>query len=197
MSEPSGRVQHEGRPPSVAAWAEPESAGCPSPTSLTLIGVSRERELVQALAVPDTSGRAMRKLIGGVNARELRSVRVTDAALEALIAGVTDPNRRVRWYAVQLLDHPRRVRDRRDCDGARRCRAPSPTERRACARCKPDWDGALDADIKDKLASLAEADPNQKVHAAKLKRPWAEAKVDMTGREAAGYAFSSSCPSGQ
>jgi hypothetical protein len=43
--------------------------------------------------------------MGGVTMTHLRAVRPTKKVFEALIEGLRDPNPRVRWWCVQILDH--------------------------------------------------------------------------------------------
>ena len=62
-------------------------------------------ELVQQLASKRERNAAIKALVGGLTATELRSVRVDDATIEALARGLADPNPVVRWWCVQLLDH--------------------------------------------------------------------------------------------
>jgi HEAT repeat protein len=128
-----------------------------------------ERELVQQLASKADRVAAMRVLVGGVTATALRSVTLTDGAFEALQDGVTDPNPKVRWWSIQLLDH---VADARAVAAvARALDDPVPRVRRnaahalGCVACKPDWRNALPADITTALARLATFDPNAKVRA--------------------------------
>jgi hypothetical protein len=63
------------------------------------------RDLVDLLAYKSHRLRAIRALVGGLTATELRRVRLTDAARGALIAGLDHPNPRVRWWCLQLMDH--------------------------------------------------------------------------------------------
>ena len=72
--------------------------------------VKSDQQWVEALAFPSQRIDAMRSLIGGVNARDLRSVVVTEGALQALIDGLRHGNAQVRWWCVQLLDHCSDVR---------------------------------------------------------------------------------------
>jgi HEAT repeat protein len=111
----------------------------------------------------------MRRLVGGVTATELRRARVDQATLDALAEGVRDPDSRVRWWCVQLLDH---------LDDPKALSAliealddPVPRVRRnachalGCLACKPSWDGILPAEATGKLQQLAATDPNPKVRA--------------------------------
>jgi HEAT repeat protein len=129
----------------------------------------RERELVQLLVSKDQCVDAIRALVGGVTATELRRVQLSDAAVDALTEGVDDPNPRIRWWCVQLLDH---VPDRRAVDAiARALNDPVPRVRRnaahalGCAACKPNRDGALPADAVERLTDMAAGDENAKVRA--------------------------------
>jgi HEAT repeat protein len=125
--------------------------------------------LVKRLA--DRPGRldTIRRLVGGVTATELRHAQVDRATLDALAEGVHDPDSRVRWWCVQLLDH---------LDDPHALTAliaalddPIPRVRRnachalGCLPCKPSWDGILPAGAIDKLRQLAATDPNAKVRA--------------------------------
>jgi HEAT repeat protein len=131
-----------------------------------------ERELVQQLATKDGCLDAMRALVGGVTTTELRHVQITDEAFDALVEGLSDPNPRVRWWCVPLLDH---VPDGRAVAAvARALDDPVPRVRRnaahalGCVACKPDWDGGLPAHIVARLERLATSDPNAKVRAQAL-----------------------------
>jgi HEAT repeat protein len=128
-----------------------------------------ERELVQMLAAPDTRLHAMRALAGGVTATELRRAQLTEASAHALIEGVDDPNPKVRWWCIQLLDH---VPDRRAIAPlARALHDPVPRVRRnaahalGCLACKPTMTGPLPAAALGALAQIAQRDPNAKVRA--------------------------------
>ncbi len=110
-----------------------------------------------------------RRLVGGVTATELRRARVDQPTLDALAEGVHDPDSRVRWWCVQLLDHlddPLALTALTAALGD-----PVPRVRRnachalGCLACKPSWDGILPDAATDKLRQLAEADPNAKVRA--------------------------------
>jgi len=135
----------------------------------TVSPMSREREWVEALALPAQRIEATRALIGAVNARELRAVVVSEASLQALIDGLRHPNPQVRWWCVQLLDH---------CSDSRAIDAivpmlddPVPRVRRnaahalSCAACKPAWCGGLPPAAVRTLETMAQSDPNLKVRA--------------------------------
>jgi hypothetical protein len=44
----------------------------------------------------------MRELVGGVTATELRTVALSDAAFQALVDGLKDPNPRIRWVVYPV-----------------------------------------------------------------------------------------------
>jgi HEAT repeat protein len=126
-----------------------------------------ERDLVQQLATKARRLDAMRALVGGVTSTELRHVEITDRAFDALAEGVNDPNPKIRWWCIQLLDHvpdPRAI-----AAAARALDDPVPRVRRnaahalACVACKPDWAGGLPEHIAARLERLATSDPNEKV----------------------------------
>jgi HEAT repeat protein len=109
----------------------------------------------------------MRELLGAVNTRELRDVKVSDAAFDALIEGLSDHNPQVRFWSVQLLDH---------CPDPRALVAikpllddPVPRVRRnavhamGCRLCKPAWTGRLDQSTLTKIEWLSTSDENCKV----------------------------------
>jgi hypothetical protein len=129
----------------------------------------RERQLVQHLGTTSSRLEAMRGLVGGVTATELRTARVSDAAFDALVDGLGDPNPRVRWWCVQLLDH---VPDRRAIgpDAAMLDDPVARVRRNAahalgCVACKPEWSRELPAQVIAKLTAVATGDPNPKVRA--------------------------------
>jgi hypothetical protein len=126
-----------------------------------------ERELVQLFASKDRTSEALRGLTGGVSGTHLRTTRLTDASFEALAEGLNDPNPRVRWWCIQVLDH---VPDERAVAAvAPLLDDPVPRVRRqavhalACGACKPGWDGELPEQIAAKLNRLATEDPSAKV----------------------------------
>jgi len=111
----------------------------------------------------------IRRLVGGVTATELRQARVNQPTLDALAEGINDPDSRVRWWCVQLLDH---LDDPRALTAlAEALDDPVPRVRRnachalGCLACKPSWDGILPDGAAGKLRQLAATDPNQKVRA--------------------------------
>jgi len=108
-------------------------------------------------------------LLGGITAAELRKVQLTEAAKEALIAGLKHPNSKIRWWCIQYMDH---VADERYLqpllDSAKT--DPTPKNRRhaihalTCDICKPER-CSLDIDIRTELATIAETDSDESVRA--------------------------------
>jgi HEAT repeat protein len=135
----------------------------------TIRRVTPERTSVAALADKHHRLDAMRSLLGGVNARDLRSVQLTDAAFDALVDGLDDSNPVVRWWSIQLLDH---CADQRAIDAIVPMLSDTvPRVRRnaahalGCVVCKPDWSGTLTPEALRQLSRLANWDPNLKVRA--------------------------------
>ena len=62
-------------------------------------------QLVNLFAFKDRRNKAITALVGGLTATELRRVRLTDEALQALAKGLEHPNPKVRWWCLQLMDH--------------------------------------------------------------------------------------------
>jgi HEAT repeat protein len=126
-----------------------------------------ERELVQLFAHRDRQLEALRGLAGGVTATYLRTARLTDGAFEAVVEGLHDPNPRIRWWCVQLLDH---TPDPRAVEAiVRVLDDPVPRVRRnaahalGCIGCKPAWDRAPPRDAVETLSRMASTDANVKV----------------------------------
>jgi HEAT repeat protein len=138
-------------------------------TLLAEMTVPDPRTLVQRLVHKTTMPDAMRGLIGGVTATELRSSTVSPPAFAALAEGIDDPNPRVRWWCIQALDHISSAAAIGVIVGA--LDDPVPRVRRngahalGCAACKPEWDGRLPHGVEEKLQLLATDDPNAKVRA--------------------------------
>jgi HEAT repeat protein len=129
----------------------------------------RERELVTQLGRLDGRIDAIRDLVGGVTATELRHARPSQHAVDAILDGLRDPSPQVRWWCVQLLDH---LRDARAIEGlVPMLDDPVPRVRRnaahalGCVACKPDWSGELPTEVFAKLAEMAATDENDKVRA--------------------------------
>ena len=128
-----------------------------------------DRDLVQQLAEPMERLDAMRSLVGGVTATELRHVQLTPSAFQALTDGTADSNPQVRWWAIQLLDH---VPDDRTIGCfLRALDDPVPRVRRnaahalGCRTCKPGMTSQLPAAATERLARLVLSDTTAKVRA--------------------------------
>jgi HEAT repeat protein len=122
---------------------------------------------VQLFASKRERNDAIRALVGGLTATELRAVRVDDATIEALARGLADQNPVVRWWCVQLLDH---VPDHRAIDLiVPLLDDPVPRVRRnvvhalGCAACKPTAEICLSPQTTERVRRLAGSDPNPKV----------------------------------
>ena len=62
-------------------------------------------ELVNLFADKHRRNPAIIALIGGLTATELKRVRLSEAAFQALTAGLKHFNPKVRWWCLQLFDH--------------------------------------------------------------------------------------------
>ena len=128
-----------------------------------------ERELVQQLGSTSTRIAAMRGLVGGVGATELRRAQLTESAFAALGDGLRDRNPKIRWWCIQLLDHV--PHPRATTAIAELLDDPVPRVRRnaahalGCLACKPTWAGELPSQIIGDLERLATSDVNAKVRA--------------------------------
>jgi HEAT repeat protein len=129
--------------------------------------MTREREIVQLFASKSRESDALQRLVGGVTATHLRTVKLNAPTFEALVAGLSDPNPRVRWWCVQVLDH---VPDDRATtallaaldDPVARVRR-NAVHALGCVACKPGWDGDLPDAAREKLTSMIATDANAKV----------------------------------
>jgi HEAT repeat protein len=126
-------------------------------------------DLVAALADKARRTDAVRALVGGVTATELRDVELTDEVFAALVRGTHHDNPVVRWWSVQLLDH---------CPDERATAAlvplfddPVPRVRRnavhavGCPACKPAATMTCDPALLDRLRLIATDDASPKVRA--------------------------------
>jgi hypothetical protein len=129
--------------------------------------MTREREIVQLFALRSRECEALQRLVGGVTATHLRMVEFTTPTFEALVAGLSDPNPRVRWWCVQVLDHSPDERATTALIAA--LDDPVPRVRRnavhalGCVACKPGWAGGLPAADMEKLATMVDDDASEKV----------------------------------
>lgn len=129
-------------------------------------------QLVDLFADKKQRNAAIVALIGGLTATELRRVKVSQVAKQALIAGLKHPNSKVRWWCIQLMDH---VADETYLKPLLEAAQtdPTPKNRRhaihamTCEICKPGRQ-TLDVDIRSELALIAEADSDSSVKALAL-----------------------------
>lgn len=129
-------------------------------------------QLVELLADKAQRNAAIVALVGGITATELRSVKVSEAAKQALIAGLQHWNSKVRWWCIQLMDHVADESYMRPLLEAAKSDATPKNRRHAihaltCEICKPDR-CALDIDVRAELASIAQTDPDGSVRAMAL-----------------------------
>ena len=126
-------------------------------------------QLVDLLGDKRQHQAAVVALLGGITATELRKVKVTQAAKQALIAGLKHPNSKVRWWCIQYMDH---VADESYLQPLLEAAKtdPTPKNRRhaihglTCEICKPER-CSLDIDIRAELTSIAETDTDNSVRA--------------------------------
>jgi HEAT repeat protein len=138
--------------------------------------------MVQLFGSKTSQGDALRGLVGGVTATHLRAAVLREAAFDAVLEGLSDPNPRVRWWCVQVLDH---VADDRSIvaiatsldDPVARVRR-NAAHALGCVACKPGWEGSLPSDVAWRLTQTAASDPNEKVRL--------EAQMALSCRRTAG-----------
>jgi HEAT repeat protein len=126
-------------------------------------------QLVDLFADKSQRNQAILALIGGLTAGELRRVKVSPEAKAALIAGLKHPNSKVRWWAVQLIDH---IADESYLEPLLEVAYtdPTPKNRRhaihalACPVCKPNHQ-RLQIDIRGELEVIAYSDSDASVRA--------------------------------
>jgi HEAT repeat protein len=124
-------------------------------------------ELIQRFRSKAERNDAIRQLVGGLTATELRSIEVDDETLDALGRGLGDVNPVVRWWCIQVLDH---VPDARAIDlivpmlddPVARVRR-NAVHALGCQVCKPSADRCLTPEVLGRIRALAEGDPNDKV----------------------------------
>ena len=133
----------------------------------TVLVIAREQELVQLFGSRTTELDALQGLMGGITMTHLRTVCPRESTFEALVQGLRDPNPRVRWWCVQVLDHspePRAI-----AAIAPMLDDPVPRVRQnaahalGCGACKPAWSGELPTSTLSKLDQLASGDTHAKV----------------------------------
>jgi HEAT repeat protein len=126
-----------------------------------------ERELVQRLAVKSERLEAMRALVGPLTATEMRRSTTKPETFAALVEGLDHPHPQVRYWCVALLDH---LPDRDIVDAvAPMLDDPVPRVRRmtahalGCTGCRPACPLVVPQPVVERLAVMAETDPNAKV----------------------------------
>lgn len=125
--------------------------------------------LVAALGDKQRRAEAMRALVGGVTATELRAVSLSDDVFNGLARGTRHASPVVRWWSVQLLDHC--PEDRATEVVCALFDDPVPRVRRnavhavGCRACKPSAQPSRDPELLAGLRQIAEHDPNAKVRA--------------------------------
>ena len=131
-------------------------------------------QLVNLLADKTQRNEVIVALVGGITSTELRHVKVSDAARQALIDGLKHANSKVRWWCIQLMDH---IADERYLlpllDAAQT--DPTPKNRRhaihamTCEICKPKRQPlALDTEMLDAIATIARTDTDLSVRETAL-----------------------------
>ncbi len=129
-------------------------------------------QLVDLLADKTQRHAVIVALVGGITATELRRVKVTDEAKQALIAGLKRPNSKVRWWCIQLMDH---IADESYVPHLMEAahNDPTPKNRRhaihaaTCEVCKPNRQ-RLNVDVRLELVAIAETDSDRSVRETAL-----------------------------
>lgn len=129
-------------------------------------------QLVNLLADKTRRNAAIVALVGGITATELRKVKVSAEAKQALIAGLKHPNSKVRWWCIQLMDH---IADASYVPPLLEAAQtdPTPKNRRhaihaiVCEVCKPNRQ-PLNVDVRLELATIARLDSDISVRAMAL-----------------------------
>ena len=125
-------------------------------------------DLVHALADKHRRLEAMRQLVGGVTATELRKIdTVPEDVFAALLRGLRDPRPPIRFWCVQILDH---VADERGLaavselldDPVDRVRR-NAVHALGCVACKPNLTTGLSDELLERLAHIAATDLSPKV----------------------------------
>jgi HEAT repeat protein len=124
-------------------------------------------QLVDLFADKTRRNAAVVALIGGLTSTELRHVKVSAAARQALIAGLKHPNSKVRWWCIQLMDH---IADDSYVPSLLEVAQtdPTPKNRRhaihaiVCEVCKPNRQ-PLTVDVRPELTAIARLDTDLSV----------------------------------
>ena len=111
---------------------------------------------------------ALRELQGAVTATEMRAMGpLPDDTIDALITGLGDPHPQVRYWCAAVLDHA--TNERAVLAVVPLLDDPVDRVRRmavhalGCVACKPAGSAELPDDLMERLAGMAETDPNAKV----------------------------------
>lgn len=125
--------------------------------------------LVEALGDKERRTDAMRALVGGVTATDLRSVELSDEVFDGLVRGTKHTNPVVRWWSVQLLDHCPEERatpvlTALFTDPVARVRR-NTVHAIGCPACKPSANMSCPPALLARLQQIAKDDPNAKVRA--------------------------------
>lgn len=124
--------------------------------------------LVDLLADKTQRNAVIVALVGGITATELRTVKVSEEAKQALVTGLKHPNSKVRWWCIQLMDH---IADASYVPPLLKAAQtdPTPKNRRhaihaiVCEVCKPNRQ-PLNVDVRLELATIARLDSDITVH---------------------------------
>ena len=124
-------------------------------------------QLVDLLADKTQRNAVIVALVGGITATELRKVKVSDQAKQALIAGLKHSNSKVRWWCIQLMDH---IADESYVPPLMEAAHadPTPKNRRhaihaaTCEVCKPNRQ-RLNVDVRSELIAIAQTDSDASV----------------------------------
>ncbi len=123
-------------------------------------------------------------LVGGITATELRRVKVTEAAKQALIRGLKHRNSKVRWWCIQLMDH---LADESYVPSLMEAafNDPTPKNRRhaihatTCEVCKPNRQ-RLNVDVRSELVIIAQTDSDASVRAMAVQEL---AEIEQAGQD--------------
>ena len=128
--------------------------------------MGRCAELIDAFADASKRNQAIVALVGAINARDLRTARVSPEARAALISGLEHPNAKVRWWCLQLMDHL--ADESYVTPMLTKLSDPVAKVRRhaihalSCAACKPDR-RRIQVQLDAALRWVLETDPDEKV----------------------------------
>jgi HEAT repeat protein len=122
---------------------------------------------VQLLADGHQRIDAIRELLGALTSTEMRDLQIDDDRYDALVAGLADPNPKVRWWCIQLLDH---VPDERALqavvplldDPVDRVRR-NAVHALGCVACKPGAEPDLPGELVERIERMAREDLSAKV----------------------------------